>query len=50
LICEPADQPVAAAINRLAADRRLAARLGDAGYERARAVTWDGVIEKLVGQ
>jgi len=50
LICEPDVEPVAAAINRLAADRRLAARLGDAGYERARAVTWEGVIEKLVGQ
>ncbi len=37
------------AINRLAADKALAARLGDAGYDRARLVTWDGVIEKLVG-
>ena len=26
-----------------------AARLGDAGYDRARLVTWDGVIEKLIG-
>ena len=36
------------AINRLAADRSKAARLGDAGYERARLVTWDGVIERLL--
>ena len=36
------DQP------RSRADRRRAAAMGDAGYERARAVTWDGVIEKLV--
>ena len=49
-VCEPADEAVAAAINRLAADKGLAARLGDAGYERARLVTWDGVIEKLVGR
>jgi glycosyltransferase involved in cell wall biosynthesis len=47
-VCEPTDEAVAAAVNRLAADKRLAARLGDAGYERARLVTWDGVIEKLV--
>ena len=39
---------LAAAVNRLAADKGLAARLGDAGYDRARLVTWDGVIEKLV--
>jgi glycosyltransferase involved in cell wall biosynthesis len=24
--------------------------LGDAGYDRARQVTWDGVVEKLVGE
>jgi hypothetical protein len=32
----------------LAADRARAASLGLAGQERARAITWDGVIEKLV--
>jgi glycosyltransferase involved in cell wall biosynthesis len=47
-VCAPTDDAVAAAINRVAADKALAARLGDAGYERARKVTWDGVIEKLV--
>jgi glycosyltransferase involved in cell wall biosynthesis len=39
---------IADAINRLAADRRLASSLGDAGYQRAIAITWDGVIEKLI--
>jgi glycosyltransferase involved in cell wall biosynthesis len=48
LIVEPTPGALAAAANRLAANRREAAVLGDAGYERARAVTWDGVIEKLV--
>jgi glycosyltransferase involved in cell wall biosynthesis len=48
LVAEPAPQSIAAAINRLAADERLATRLGDAGYERARAITWDGVVERLV--
>jgi glycosyltransferase involved in cell wall biosynthesis len=38
----------AAAVNLLARDRRRAASLGDAGYDRARTITWDGVIEKLV--
>jgi glycosyltransferase involved in cell wall biosynthesis len=49
LICEPEGEAVAAAINRLASQRSMAARLGAAGYERARLVTWDGVIDKLVG-
>jgi len=39
---------LAEAINSIAADRSRAARLGDAGYTRAREITWDGVIEKLV--
>jgi glycosyltransferase involved in cell wall biosynthesis len=47
-VCEPAGESIAAAVNRLAADKGLAARLGDCGYERARLVTWDGVIDKLV--
>jgi glycosyltransferase involved in cell wall biosynthesis len=46
----PQPEPIAAAINQLAADRRRAAALGDAGFGRAREITWDGVIEKLVGQ
>lgn len=49
LVCEPAPEALADAINRLAADRSLAASLGDAGYDRARRVTWDGVIERLLG-
>jgi glycosyltransferase involved in cell wall biosynthesis len=48
LVCEPASEAIAEAINTLARDRRQAAVLGDAGYDTARRVTWDGVIEKLV--
>jgi glycosyltransferase involved in cell wall biosynthesis len=44
----PEPDAFADAINRLAADRGRAASMGDAGYERARAITWDGVIEKLI--
>jgi glycosyltransferase involved in cell wall biosynthesis len=43
-------EAVAMAINRYAADRRLAAAHGEAGCDRARTITWDGVIEKLVGE
>ncbi len=49
LVTEPSPEALATAINRLAADARLAARLGEAGYERARTITWDGVVERLVG-
>jgi glycosyltransferase involved in cell wall biosynthesis len=48
-VCAPEPEAIAAAINRVAGDRRLAASLGDAGYDRARTITWDGVIEKLTG-
>ena len=44
----PEPSAFAAAVNELAADRRRAASLGEAGYDRARTITWDGVIEKLV--
>ena len=47
-VCTPAPEAVATGINTLASDRTLAKRLGEAGYERARNVTWDGVVEALV--
>lgn len=43
-------EPIADAIARLHHDRRLAADLGDAGHARATTITWDGVIQKLVGR
>jgi len=48
-ITEPAPLALAAAIEQLMADPRRAAALGDAGFERAARVTWDGVVERLVG-
>jgi glycosyltransferase involved in cell wall biosynthesis len=48
-VCDPAPAAIGAAVARLAADRQLAARLGDAGRIRAAAVTWDGVVERLLG-
>jgi len=45
----PHPEPVASAINRIAADQTLAERLGRDGQSAARAITWDGVIEQLLG-
>jgi len=49
-VCEPDPGAIAEAFSRLADDVRRAQSMGDAGYERARLVTWDGVVEKLVGE
>ena len=48
-VTPPSADAIAAAVNKLVGDARLAASLGDSGYERARTVTWDGVVEALVG-
>jgi glycosyltransferase involved in cell wall biosynthesis len=48
LVVTPHPEAIGAAISRLADNRAEAARLGDAGYERARAITWDGVVERLI--
>jgi glycosyltransferase involved in cell wall biosynthesis len=47
-VCEPEPGAIAEAITALAADRTRAASMGDAGYEVARRITWDGVVERLV--
>jgi glycosyltransferase involved in cell wall biosynthesis len=47
-VCEPSPAALADAFNRLAADRELAAALGDAGREAAVRITWEGVIDALV--
>jgi glycosyltransferase involved in cell wall biosynthesis len=47
-ICEPHASALAAVINAASQDRARTARLGDAGHDRARLITWDGVIEQLV--
>jgi glycosyltransferase involved in cell wall biosynthesis len=50
IVADPTAESIAHAIARLAADRPLARRLGDAGFETARRITWDGVVERLVDQ
>jgi len=47
-VAEPTPESIGAAIARLAADRVRARSLGDAGYDRARAITWNGVVAKLM--
>lgn len=49
-VTDPTPEALGAAIGRLAADPRTAQSLGDAGYERARAITWDGVVEQLTAE
>ncbi len=48
-VVPPEPEAIGAAMARLASDRAQAARLGDAGHERASAITWDGVVERLIG-
>jgi glycosyltransferase involved in cell wall biosynthesis len=48
IVCAPVPEAFADAINTVARDKRRAASMGSAGYDRARTITWDGVIEKLV--
>ena len=48
-VVTPEAAAVGAAIARLDGDRAKAARQGEAGYDRARQVTWAGVVDKLVG-
>jgi len=48
-VVEPVPDALAGVINRYAADRALARSHGDAGYDLARTITWDGVVERLIG-
>ncbi|MBA2258447.1 MAG: glycosyltransferase family 4 protein [Planctomycetota bacterium] len=45
---EATPEAYADAIRDIASDKAKAARMGAAGFDRARTITWDGVIEKLV--
>lgn len=48
-VCAPEAASMGSALSELAANPGRAASLGDTGHDRARLVTWDGVVEKLVG-
>ena len=47
-VAEPAPGAIASVIAQLGDRAPTAAQLGDAGYERARLITWDGVVERLI--
>ena len=47
-VCPPDPEAIGAAVAALDADRATARVLGEAGFERAKAITWTGVIEQLV--
>jgi glycosyltransferase involved in cell wall biosynthesis len=49
LVVDPTPESLASAMARLSTDRSAGRRLGDAGFERARTITWMGVVERLVG-
>ncbi len=48
-VCAPAPEAIATALNRYAASATRAAEHGAAGQVLARTITWDGVIDRLVG-
>lgn len=48
LVTEPTAEALGAAVRELAANRQRAAALGAAGREVARAITWEGVVDRLV--
>jgi len=47
-VTEPSGAAVGEATARLLADSTLASRLGDAGYERVRAITWRSAVSALL--
>lgn len=50
LVVEPSAAEIGAALTRLQNDSRLARSLGAAGAERARALNWDAVVERLLAK
>jgi len=47
VVCEPTAEAVGCAVNAFGSNRRRAAEYGGAGFERARTISWDGVIERI---
>jgi glycosyltransferase involved in cell wall biosynthesis len=49
LVVAPHPDAIGAAVARLAADRARGERMGAAGYDRVRGISWDGVVDRLLG-
>ena len=47
-VCPPDPAALGEAMGRAYSDRARAAAQGEAGYDRARTITWDGVIDRLM--
>ncbi len=47
-VTAPEPEALGEALASFARDKSVARRFGEAGYERARGITWSGVIERLV--
>ena len=47
-VVDPTPDAIGGAIAQLAANPQRAAALGASGYDRARTITWDGVVERLM--
>jgi glycosyltransferase involved in cell wall biosynthesis len=51
LVCAPGSpRELAAALDRLFADRALALRLGEAGHRRVESINWDDVVSRLTAR
>jgi glycosyltransferase involved in cell wall biosynthesis len=50
LVCDPTAEALGAAMARLAANPAKADQFGRAGYARAAAITWDGVVDRLMAE
>ena len=48
LVCEPAAEPLARALARLAGDRPAAVRMGEAAAQTAARFTWDHAVQQLL--
>jgi glycosyltransferase involved in cell wall biosynthesis len=49
LVTDGSPESIGAAVDRLAGDRALAERMGAAGLERVRDLSWDPVVRELLG-
>jgi len=50
LVAEPDPERLAECIDRLTQSESLCRRLGEAGFERIRSISWDHVVARLVGE
>jgi glycosyltransferase involved in cell wall biosynthesis len=50
LVCEPSGRALGRAVAAVSADGELARRLGEAGRRQVAGVTWDRVIDRLLGR